>query len=198
MLYGAVAGLTADRIDDALMRITEIIMSIPQLLLVLFLQAMAGEATALSMAVIIGVTGWMPMAKMVRSEVKQLRNAGFVLAARTMGDSCSSGGIRDRAIIFLYILRRHFLPDIMSVIMFMAITNIGSAMAMEATLSFMGMGLPTNILSWGSLLSLSQRAMLTGVWWVLLIPGAFLVITLICITEIGEYLRSRNRRGRLI
>ena len=58
--------------------------------------------------------------------------------------------------------------------------------------------LPTDIISWGSLMSLSQRAMLTGAWWMLLIPGIFLVVTLICITDIGEYLRTRNRRERLM
>jgi len=69
---------------------------------------------------------------------------------------------------------------------------------MEATLSFMGLGLPTDIISWGSLMSLSQRAMLTGAWWMLLIPGVFLVVTLVCITDIGEYLRTRNRKDRLM
>ena len=203
VLYGTVAGLVSDRIDDMLMRFTEIIMSVPQILLVLFFQAAAGEATVISMAVIIGITGWMAMAKMVRSEVKQLRNAGFVLAARTMGTgsagemagSISQSRIRTSGIMLLYILRRHFLPNIMSTIMFMAVTNIGSAMVMEATLSFMGMGLPTNILTWGTLLSLSQRAILSGAWWILVIPGAFLVVSLICITEIGEYMRMRDKRG---
>lgn len=90
------------------------------------------------------------------------------------------------------------MPNFMSAIMFMIVTNIGGAIAMEATLSFMGMGLPTEIVSWGSLMSLSQRAMLTGAWWMLLIPGAFLVVTLICITELGEYIRTRNRRERII
>lgn len=186
VVYGTIAGLASDRIDDAMMRLTEILMSIPQILLVLFLQAIWGEAGVISISVVIGVTGWMAVAKMVRSEVKQLRNAGFVLAARTMG-----GG-------FFYILRIHLVPNFLSAILFMVVTNIGGAIAMEATLSFMGLGLPTDIVSWGSLMSLSQRAMLTDAWWILLIPGIFLVVTLICITEIGEYLRVRNRRGRLM
>lgn len=194
VLYGTMAGLTSDRIDDILMRFTEILMSVPQILLALFLQAIAGDTTVFSMAMIIGITGWMAMAKMVRSEVKQLRSAGFVLAARTMGMSHGKVSVRERTILSLYLLRRHFLPNIMSVILFMMVTNIGAAIAMEATLSFMGMGLPAEILTWGSLLSLSQRVMLLEAWWLLLIPGAFLVVTLICITEIGEYIRSRNRR----
>jgi len=186
VIYGTAAGLAGKWADDLLMRFTEILLSIPQILMVIFIQAIWGDATVLSISVVIGITGWMAVAKMVRSEVKQLRNAGFVLAARTMGAG------------FFYILRKHLMPNFMSAIMFMIVTNIGSAIAMEATLSFMGLGLPTEIISWGSLMSLSQRAMLTGAWWILLIPGIFLVVTLICITDIGEYLRTRNRRDKLM
>lgn len=186
VVYGTAAGLAGKTIDDLMMRFTEILMSIPQILMVIFIQAIWGDATLLSISAVIGITGWMAVAKMVRSEVKQLRNAGFVLAAKTMGAG------------FFYILRKHLMPNFMSAIMFMIVTNIGSAIAMEATLSFMGLGFPTDIISWGSLMSLSQRAMLTGAWWMLLIPGIFLVVTLICITDIGEYLRTRSRRSRLI
>lgn len=182
VVYGTAAGLASDRIDDLLMRFAEILMSIPQLLMVMFIQAIMGKATVISISVVIGITGWMAVAKMVRSEVRQLRTSGFVLAARTMG-----GG-------FFYILRKHLMPNFMSAIMFMIVTNIGSAMITESTLSFLGLGLPTDVISWGSLMSLSQRAMLTGSWWMIIIPGIFLVTTLICVTEIGEYLRGRKRR----
>lgn len=182
VVYGTAAGLASDRIDDLMMRLAEILMSVPQLLMVMFIQAIMGKATVISISVVIGITGWMAVAKMVRSEVKQLRTSGFVLAARTMG-----GG-------FFYILRKHLMPNFMSAIMFMIVTNIGSAMITESTLSFLGLGLPTDVISWGSLMSLSQRAMLTGSWWMIIIPGVFLVTTLICVTEIGEYLRGRKRR----
>lgn len=186
VVYGTAAGLASNKVDDLMMRFTEILLSIPQILMVIFIQAIWGDATITSISVVIGITGWMAVAKMVRSEVKQLRNAGFVMAARTMGAG------------FFYIMRKHLMPNFMSAIMFMIVTNIGSAIAMEATLSFMGLGLPTDIISWGSLMSLSQRAMLTGAWWMLLIPGVFLVVTLVCITDIGEYLRIRNRKDRLM
>ena len=182
VVYGTAAGLASDRIDDLMMRLAEILMSVPQLLMVMFIQAIMGKATVISISVVIGITGWMAVAKMVRSEVKQLRTSGFVLAARTMG-----GG-------FFYILRKHLMPNFMSAIMFMIVTNIGSAMITESTLIFLGLGLPTDVISWGSLMSLSQRAMLTGSWWMIIIPGVFLVTTLICVTEIGEYLRGRKRR----
>lgn len=186
VIYGTAAGLASNKLDDLMMRFTEILLSIPQILTVIFIQAIWGEASVISISVVIGITGWMAIAKMVRSEVKQLRNAGFVLAARTMGAG------------FFYILRKHLMPNFLSAIMFMIVTNIGSAIAMEATLSFMGLGLPTDIISWGSLMSLSQRAMLTGAWWMLIIPGVLLVVTLICITDIGEYMRVRDRKDRLM
>lgn len=186
VIYGCIAGLAGSRIDDLMMRFTEILMSVPQILLVIFAQAIWGEATIMSIGTVIGLTSWMAVAKMVRSEVRQMRNAEFVLAARSMGAG------------FFYILWHHLMPNFMSAIMFMIVTNLGSAIAMEATLSFLGLGLPTNVISWGSLMSLSQNAMLTGAWWLLLIPGIFLVVTLICITEIGESLRTQNRRDKLI
>lgn len=186
VIYGCISGLAGPKVDDLMMRFTEILMSLPQILLVIFLQAIWGEASILSIGTVIGITGWMSVAKMVRSEVRQMRNAEFVLAARSMGAG------------FFYILWHHLMPNFMSAIMFMIVTNLGSAIAMEATLSFLGLGLPTNIISWGSLMSLSQNAMLTGAWWLLLIPGIFLVATLICITEIGESLRTLNRRDKLI
>ena len=170
VVYGAAAGLASQRVDDMMMRLTEILMSVPQMLFVMFLQAIMGDANVISISVVIGITGWMAVAKMVRS----------------MG-----GG-------FFYILYRHLMPNFMSAVMFMIVTNIGGAISMEATLSFLGLGLPSEVVSWGSLMSLSQRAMLSGAWWILMIPGIFMVITLICITEIGEYLRCRGRRDRLM
>lgn len=186
VVYGCAAGLAGRTADDLMMRFTEILMSIPQILLVIFVQAVFGEPSVLSISVVIGITGWMAVAKMVRSEVKQIRNSDYILAAKTMG-----GG-------FFYTLKEHLMPNFMSAIMFMIVTNIGGAIAMEATLSYLGIGLPVNVISWGSLMSLSQKAMLSGAWWLLIIPGTILVVTLICITEIGEYLRTVGRRESLL
>lgn len=141
-----------------------------------------GEATVTSLAVIIGLTGWMNIAKIVKSEVRQIRESDYILAARTMG-----GG-------FWYMLSTHFLPNFISSIMFMVVTNIGQAMITESTLSFLGLGLPLTVVSWGSLLSMSQEVLLTGAWHLILIPGAVLITTLVCITEIGEYVRKKNNR----
>jgi peptide/nickel transport system permease protein len=74
---------------------------------------------------------------------------------------------------------------------------VGSAIAMESTLSFLGMGLPLEVISWGSMLSLAQKALLTGSWWIILIPGTFLISLLMCLTSIGNALRrAADRRER--
>lgn len=73
----------------------------------------------------------------------------------------------------------------------MVVMNIRSAIVEESTLSFIGIGLPLEVISWGSMLSLSEKALLTGAWWIILIPGVFLVVTLLCITSIGYCIRKK-------
>ena len=79
--------------------------------------------------------------------------------------------------------------------MFMVVMNVRGAMVAESTLSFMGLGLPLEVISWGSMLSLAEKGLLSGAWWMVLIPGVFLVATLLCVTELGNFLRrSANRK----
>ena len=182
ILYGAVSGVCPKAIDDLMMRGTELFMSIPSLLLVLFLQAIWGKATPVSIAVVVAVSSWMTIAKVVRSEVRQIGKSEYILAAKTMGAD------------FFYLLWVHLAPNFLSSIMFMVVTNIGQAIISETTLSFIGLGLPVSTVSWGSLLSLSKNALLSNQWWMIVIPGIVLIVTLVCITQIGEYLRQRNNR----
>ena len=74
--------------------------------------------------------------------------------------------------------------------MFMVVMNMRSAIVTESTLSFMGMGLPLEVISWGSLLSLSDKALMTKAWWIIMIPGLFLIVVLFCLTNIGNWLRT--------
>ena len=178
VIYGSVSGVAPAWLDALLMRFTEIFLSVPGLLLVLFLQAILGEANILSLSVVIGVTSWASIAKVIRTEVRQIRNSEYVVASRCMG-----GG-------FFHILRKHLTPNFLAAIMFMVVMNVRGAIGSESTLSFMGMGLPLEVISWGSMLSLAEKALLTKSWWIILIPGAFLVTLLICLTNIGNYLRK--------
>ncbi len=180
IVYGSISGLAGERVDAVLMRFDEILLAVPQILVVIFLQAMIGTATPTTIAVVIGVTGWMNIAKVVRSEVRRIGRSEYVLAARMYGASTA------------YIIRKHLLPNFLSGIMFMIVMNVASAIGTEATLSFFGLGLPLDVVSWGSLLSMAQAVLLSGKWWLVVIPGIFLVAVIYCITRIGEYVRTNG------
>ena len=183
VVYGALSGVAPRWLDGLMMRFTEIFLSVPGLLLVLFLQAVLGEANVLTLSVVIGITGWAGMAKIIRTEVRQIRNSEYVVASRCMG-----GG-------FFHILAKHLAPNFIASIMFMVVMNVRAAIGAESTLSFMGMGLPLEVISWGSMLSLAEKALLSGSWWIILSPGAFLITMLMCLTNVGNYLRkSANRK----
>lgn len=182
IVVGAFSGAAPQWLDNLIMRFTEIFLSIPSLLLVVLLQAIMGKANIISLSVVIGLTSWTSIAKVVRTEVRQIRNSEYVIASRCMGGK------------FFHILWKHLAPNFISSIMFMVIMNVRSAIISESTLSFMGIGLPLEIISWGSMLSLSEKALMTSSWWIILIPGMFLVVTLLCMTNIGNYLRKNVNR----
>lgn len=182
VVIGSLSGLAPKWLDTLIMRFTEIFLSIPSLLLVVLIQAILGTANVLSISLVIGITSWTSIAKVVRTEVLKLRASEFVVASRTMG-----GG-------FFHILRKHLVPNFFSSIMFMVVMNVRSAIVAESTLSFMGIGLPIEIISWGSMLSLSEKALLSGYWWIIIIPGVFLVATLLCITALGNNFRKNSNK----
>ena len=181
--YGCLSGLASPAADSILMRTAELISSIPSILLMLLMLAFVHEPDVFIISLVIGVSSWMNLARIVRSEVRQIRGSDYVLIARTMGAG------------FFHIVWKHLLPNFLSPIMFMVVSSIGTAMMVESTLSFLGIGLPVEIISWGSILSLANRALLTNAWWVIFIPGIFLVVTLLCITHLGHCLRREVNRG---
>lgn len=178
ILFGGLSGIAPQWADTLLMRFTEIFLSIPNLLLVILLQAILGKANVLSVSLVIGVTSWASIAKVVRTEVRQIRSSDYVTASRCMG-----GG-------FFHVLGRHLTPNFLPAIQFMVVMNVRSAIVAESTLSFMGMGLPLETVSWGSMLSLAEKALLTGSWWMIIVPGGFLVVTLMAMTEVGQFLQK--------
>lgn len=182
VIYGTISGLAGERADQLMMRSCELLMSIPSILMVLFLQAIWGNATSTSIAVVISLTGWMNMAKIVRTEVRHLRRQEYVIHAQLQKAPLA------------YVLVRHLMPSLISPIMYMAVSAVGQAMLTESTLSFLGLGLPLTTASWGSLLSMSQNLILTGQWNLIFIPGLVLVVTLGAITSWGEHFRKRNLR----
>lgn len=182
IIYGSVSGASSDWVDTILMRLTEILLSVPGLLMTIFIQAILGEASVFSISLVIGITSWYSIAKIIRTEVRQIRKSEYVIAAQCMGGN------------FFYITWRHLVPNFFSAIMFMVVMNVRSAIVAESTLSFMGIGLPLDVISWGSLLSNAERALMTKAWWIILIPGFFLVLMLVCLTNVGNWLRMRANR----
>ncbi len=182
VFYGCISGTAAPWLDQLMMRGAEMLSSVPNLLIILLLLSISGKPTVLSIAVVMGLTGWVNLARMVRSEVRQIQNSEYILAARLLGTS------------FPRILYKHLLPNFISTIMFMVVASVSSCIMMESTLSFLGLGLPVDIVSWGSMLSLSNKALLTNSWWIIVIPGACIIVTLLCITNIGHYLRGKNNK----
>lgn len=178
-VLGALSGWGPRWLDGLFLRLTECALSVPQLLEVLLLQGLLGARDPVRLALVLGLTGWMGLARVVRTEVRRMREADYVQASRCMG-----GG-------FFHILRKHLLPDLLPSMGFQVAMNLRSAIAAEAALSFLGLGLPLETVSWGSLLSLSQRAVLGGQWWTVLFPGLFLVTALLCVTALGGGPRGR-------
>ena len=181
IVYGTISGVATEWVGNLMVRFVEIVLSIPSLLLLIFLQAMFGEATVLSLSLLLGMTGWCGMAVIVRTEVRKLRESGYVIAAKCMGSSN------------VHLLVCHYIPNFFASIMFMLVMNVRTAIVAEATLSFMGLGLPLEIISWGSLLSLAEDAVMSGAWWVILIPGLFLIGFLFCLTNIGHWMQRQIR-----
>ncbi|MDE7445875.1 MAG: ABC transporter permease [Lachnospiraceae bacterium] len=183
IIFGAVSGSAPKWADTLLMRFTDLLISVPGLLVIILLQAIWGKAGVLSLSLVIGITSWTAVAKVVRTEVLRLRGSEYVIASKCMGGS------------FFHILWKHLTPNFIASIMFMVVMNIRNAIIAESTLSFMGIGLPVGVISWGSMLSLAEQALLTNAWWMIVIPGVFLLVTLLCITSIGNYMRKKvNRR----
>ena len=182
VVYGSVSGVAPAWLDALMMRFTEVFLSVPGLLIVLFVQAILGKANVLTLSIVIGITSWPSIAKVVRTEVRQLRSSEYVVASRCMGGK------------FFHILGKHLAPNFIASIMFMVVMKIRTAIVTESTLSFLGMGLPLEIISWGSMLSLAENALLSKSWWIILIPGAFLVTLLLCVTSLGNYLRKAANR----
>ncbi|MDR2368529.1 MAG: ABC transporter permease [Deltaproteobacteria bacterium] len=182
VFYGCVSGSTDTVGDDVMMRGVEFIQSIPTLLMILLIISLMSTQNVISISFVIGITAWFALARIVRSEVKQIRNSEYVLASRCMGSS------------FAYRARKHLIPNFVSAIMFVVISSVATNIGMESTLSFLGLGLPVEVLSWGSMLALADRALLLNTWWVIVIPGGFLVVTLLCVTQIGHYFRQQTNR----
>lgn len=165
------------------MRAIEVLSGLPQLVLLLFMSVLLDKPSVLSLGTVMGLTGWFAIARLTYIEVLRLKASPYLVASTLMGT-----GLWRRITL-------HLLPSLVSALSFVVIATLGTFITLEATLSFLGLGLPADTLSLGTLLSLANRALLTGAWWVVVFPGAYLVLTFLSLSALSLALRGRvNRR----
>ncbi len=184
-LIGAAVGiLSAYRggwADDALMRLTEFFQVLPRFFLAVIAIALFGSGLD-RVILVLGLTSWPMIARIVRAEVLSLRERDFVLAARALG-------ARDRNIMW-----RHILPNVLPPLVVTASLLVGEAILVEAGLSFLGLGDP-NMVSWGYMLD-QARAFMRVAWWTAFFPGLAITLTVLGINLAGDGLNDAwNPRG---
>jgi peptide/nickel transport system permease protein len=176
-LWGAIAGLAGGIVDGAMMRVVDVILSIPLLFVVLIVGAKYG-ASVLSLAVIIGSFSWLAPARLVRGEVLTLRVRDFVAAARSAGSS------RSRLVL------RHLIPNALSVVIVNITFQVADAILLIAALGFLGFGLTFPVIDWGDMLSNGTSNLLNGYWWEIYPVGLCIVLTVMACNLIGDALRD--------
>lgn len=176
ILLGVAAGYYGGAVDIVISRLIEVMMCFPTFFLILAVLAFIGPSIY-NIMIVIGFTGWTGVARLVRGEMLKLRSREFVMAARV-------SGARDRRIIF-----RHLLPNALSPVLVVATFGVASAILVEASLSFLGFGVPPSTPSWGSLLSQAQDFMDVA-WWLTLAPGFAIFLTVTAYNLVGEGLRD--------
>lgn len=183
---GAIAGYFS-RLDNPLMRLTDLFLSLPILPLLLVLVYLFRETLAaifgpelgvfLMIVFVIGILNWMPVARLVRASFLSLKNKEFVEAARCVG-------CKDGRIIF-----KHILPNVLSSVLVAATIGVGGAILTESTLSFLGLGFPSDVPTWGRLLFEAANFIDIGLHWVLF-PGLSIFLVVLSINFIGDGLRD--------
>lgn len=167
-LVGTVSGYVGGALDMALMRLLDTMRAVPTLLLLLFWQAMTDPSLG-GVAFILGAVGWLYTARVIRAETHIYRECAHVQVAQMMGIGTWT------------ILWRHILPYTAERIRILFLLELSGAMAMEAAISFLGMGLPLHLPSPGTMLNHAMSGVLLGHWWQAFLPGAMLVITLVLV-----------------
>jgi len=176
-LWGAIAGLAGGLVDGVLMRIVDIILSVPLLFVVLIVGARWGS-TVLALALIIGGFSWLAPARLVRGEVLTLRERDFIAAARSAGSS------RTRLVL------RHLIPNALSVVVVNITFQVADAILLVAALGFLGFGLNYPTFDWGDMLSGGATNLLDGYWWQVYPVGACVVLTVMALNLVGDALRD--------
>ncbi|MFZ9683883.1 MAG: ABC transporter permease [Gemmobacter sp.] len=174
---GLVSGYFGGWIDDVIMRLGDIQLAFPFILLAIMFLVVLGPGV-LNLILVLGIGQWVTYARIGRGQTLSLREKEFVEAARALGDSTA-------AIIF-----RTILPNIVAPLTVIASFNVASVILAEAALSFLGLGVPPSVPTWGSMLAESREQLIANKWWLAIFPGLAIVLTVLSFNIIGDWLRD--------
>jgi peptide/nickel transport system permease protein len=190
-LVGGLAAYYGGWVDAVLMRFTEAMLSIPQLFLLIVLGKFIGKdietvnilgrsfsGSIVIVIVVIGLTSWMVLARIIRANVLSLKELDYISVARSLGAS----NVR--------IFFRHLIPNTMGIIIVSTTLGLAGAILSEAYVSFLGLGIQPPTASWGNMLTSAQTFIQKGSWWMWVFPSVFIVFTILCINLIGDGLRD--------
>lgn len=176
IVVGAIAGFYGNWVDAVMMRFVDIMLCFPTFFLILAVIAFL-EPSIWNIMIIIGLTGWMGVARLVRAEFLSLRSRDFVVAAQSIGAS-------DQRLIF-----RHILPNALSPVIVSATLGVAGAILTESALSFLGIGVQPPTPSWGNML-ITGKQTLGSAWWLSVFPGMAILLTVLGYNLLGEGLRD--------
>ena len=176
VLVGLVAGYAGRRTDDVLMRITDIQLAVPTILLAIAVVAVLGPGLW-NVILTLSVTGWTLYARLTRGEALTIKSRDFVQAARATG----AGDLR--------IMVRHVLPNVLSPVIVVAVFAVANMIILEATLSFLGLGVEPRVVTWGRMLN-GGRLYLSTAWWLTAFPGLAIFVTVLAVNLLGDHLRD--------
>jgi peptide/nickel transport system permease protein len=176
VVLGSVSGYYGRWADSLIMRLTDAMLSMPSLLLLIVLTRILGPSVP-TIILVIGLLNWMQVTRIVRANFLSLKEQDFVLAARALG-------VPDVAIIF-----RHVVPNTLAPVVVAATLGVGYAIILEASASFLGLGVQPPTASWGSMLNRAQGLMVQAPW-VAIFPGLMILVTVMAINFLGDGLRD--------
>lgn len=177
-LYGLVAAVAGGFVDSLMMRFLDALLSIPRVLLLIAVLALWSPVPLFGLVLLLGLTGWFDVSRLVRAEALSVRERDFVTAARSLG----VGTMR--------LMLRHLLPNVLAPVIVSTTLGIGAVIMLEAGLSFIGVGAREPDASWGTMFQEGTEAF-TGTWWVALFPGVAMVLTIVAVNVLGDALRAR-------
>jgi peptide/nickel transport system permease protein len=174
---GLMAGYYGGRLDTVVMRLVDVQLAFPFILLAITVVAVLGAGFR-NVIIVLGVAGWMVYARLVRGEVLALREREFIAAAHALGVPTHT------------IIPRHILPNVLTPVIVVGTFSVATNIITEASLSFLGLGVEPSIPTWGAMLS-DGRAYMGRAWWLTTLPGLAILVTVLAINLLGDWLRDR-------